>query len=625
MAFYQATPFHEGEVLMRQRLHTPHMDNPTFPSLSPQLSNHLQIAPLLALGTLDKQGRPWTTLLGGSKGLARPLGGTAIGIRTPVPPRADPVVEELVGKEAGAGVIKEEGRGRMFGGLTIDLETRKRVKMYGRMVAGALLEREDEVTGHEEMVAEIQLVLNVEQSLGNCPKYLNSKHIVPATSNPQILDPEISPRLLERAVKLIEKADLFFVSSSQHDEDMDTNHRGGPPGFMRVVSNPSPSTSNTSHEGAVIIWPEYSGNRLYQTLGNLAVNPYAGICVPDFETGDMLYFTGRTEILIGQDAAAVLPRSNLAVKLEITEARFVASVLTFRGVEGERSPYNPQLKYAATEKHAALVDGGEELQQATLLSQTKLTPTISRFKFALPDKEKARYKPGQYVTLDFSKHLDIGYSHMRDEDPRSLNDDFIRTFTASSPLPLGPDRDRSSGLKESEFEITIRKVGAVTDFLFKHDDRRHGTLEVGVKGFGGEFEVRQDDVKKEARVCFVAAGVGITPLLPSLASLDFGRLNVLWSVRREDLGLVGDTLEQYPELGGVLRLFVTNGKKVDDGEAEALGGRRVEVSLRRIGKEDLNIDGVKRFYLCTAIPMRKQLEEWLEGDSKEVVFEDFNF
>ena len=44
---------------------------------------------------------------------------------------------------------------------------------------------------------------------------------------------------------------------------MGTNHRGGSPGFVRVASNkPGPG-------GCTLVYPEFSGNRLYQTLGNL--------------------------------------------------------------------------------------------------------------------------------------------------------------------------------------------------------------------------------------------------------------------------------------------------------------------------------------------------------------------
>ncbi|KAK1812274.1 hypothetical protein LTR12_013364 [Friedmanniomyces endolithicus] len=250
MAYYQDMPWHDGEIKMQQLMKVPNLDNPTVPALSPQLANHLKVAPLIAIGTLDKQGRPWTTLWGGEKGLARSLGSGVAGIRTPVTGRFDPVVEELVGKEATGEVVKEAGEGRMVSGLTIDLETRKRTKLYGRMIAGALSGREDEITGSEETVAEIQLVLKIEQSLGNCPKYLNRKHIVPTFTRPELISD--GPHLPQRALDLIAKADLFFLSSSRPDQDMDTNHRGGPPGFLRVVSAGSESTSKP----ASIAWPE---------------------------------------------------------------------------------------------------------------------------------------------------------------------------------------------------------------------------------------------------------------------------------------------------------------------------------------------------------------------------------
>ncbi|KAK5679717.1 hypothetical protein LTS10_007665 [Elasticomyces elasticus] len=601
MAFYQDIPWHEGETAMQRLMKVPEFDNPTVPALSPQLANHLQIAPLIAIGTLDKQGRPWTTLWGGEKGFARPLGGGIVGFRTAVTGRFDPVVEELVGQDATGEVVKEEGEGRIVSGLTIDLETRKRVKMCGRMVAGALSTREDEITGRNESVAEIQLVLKIEQSLGNCPKYLNRKHVTPTFARPELVSD--SAKLGGRALQLLAKADLFFVSSSGQ-EDMDTNHRGGPAGFLRATSD---ATS--------VIWPEYSGNRLYQTLGNLHSNPLCGICVPDFETGDMLYLTGTTRIFSGKEANALLPRSNLCVQLTITAARFVQIALPFRGEEGQRSPYNPVVRYLASERKAPAQS--EQLQQAVLLSQTKLTPTISRFRFSL--ENGATHKAGQYVTLDFSKHLDFGYSHMRNDDPRSLNDDFVRTFTVSSPPGSPPNPVRR--LKDDEFEVTVRNVGVVTDFLFKHQgaSERGGDLEVGLKGFGGEFEVKQNGKD----ICFIAAGVGITPLLPYLGAIEPAQLQLIWTVRVEDIGLIVDMLQAHPNAAKSLTLFVTAfAEDHADGGVEKARDAGATVHLRRLQQEDVPT-GSSTYYVCTSVPMRKQLMEWLP--TKELVFEDFNF
>ena len=211
---------------------------------------------------------------------------------------------------------------------------------------------------------------------------------------------------------------------------------------------------------------------------------------------------------------------------------------------------------------------------------------------------------------------------MRDDDPRSINDDFVRTFTVSSPPGDPPNPVKK--LRDDEFEITIRKVGAVTDYMFKHlgkesNERGMHELEVGVKGFGGEFEVQQ---RGDETICFVAAGVGVTPLLPSLWTLDYSKLKLLWSTRIEDINLVIDTLEQHPDLTHSLSVFITN-MKDDSNKVEELKNKGVILHLRRIQKADVEFSQISKFYLCTPVPMKKQLMEWLPG--KELIFEDFNF
>lgn len=199
--FYHPLPFHPGEISLHYKLHmsqNPDFENPTIPHLSPLLSRQLQISPLIALGTIDCHGWPVTTLLGKSGGgsserkeeeeeeeepLAQPLGRNGVmGIKAQVEGLWDPVVEVLVGGKDGDGdggsgsgsekfVVRreEEGKGRMISGLTIDLERRKRVKFFGRMVVGALgwrrgrRRKEEEEDGREELIAEMQLVLKVEQ------------------------------------------------------------------------------------------------------------------------------------------------------------------------------------------------------------------------------------------------------------------------------------------------------------------------------------------------------------------------------------------------------------------------------------------------------------------------------
>ena len=158
--------WHEGEEKMHTLLRVPNQDNPTAPGLTPYGAHMLQRAPLIAIGTLDNDSRPWTTLLGGEPGFARLIGNSIIGVKTLVDTKYDPVVELLVGGKQDGEVSEEKGNGRIFSGLAIDLATRSRVKIAGRMVAGALGRIGSESERDGDGVGEAQLVFKIEQSLG---------------------------------------------------------------------------------------------------------------------------------------------------------------------------------------------------------------------------------------------------------------------------------------------------------------------------------------------------------------------------------------------------------------------------------------------------------------------------
>ena len=82
---------------------------------------------------------------------------------------------------------------------------------------------------------------------------------------------------------LIRQADTFFVASKHPDGDHDASHRGGYPGFVNVKGNQ-------------LIVPDYFGNSMFMTLGNLALEPRAGITFVDFDTGAQLNLTGQATL-----------------------------------------------------------------------------------------------------------------------------------------------------------------------------------------------------------------------------------------------------------------------------------------------------------------------------------------
>ncbi|KAK7409006.1 hypothetical protein QQX98_008825 [Neonectria punicea] len=585
--------FHEGERAMHQLLKVPRHENPTAPGLPMRYAMRVMQSSLVALGTLDDAGRPWTTVWGGDRGFARPVAEGVLALNSAVDTRHDPVFKALwVGADVEDGTVVQTGAGdgKAMAGLSVDLETRDRVKLIGKMIAGS-------ATGGGK---EVQMAMAVTGSLGNCPKYLNKKDVVLNEMKPELVSESLP--LPREALDLIGKADMFFLSST-NGEEMDTNYRGGSPGFVRVVRN--------EEDGLELVYPEFSGNRLYQTLGNFKVNPLVGMMIPDFDTADVLYLTGSASILVGEEASSLLARTQLAVKISVTAASYVKCGLPFRGSVLEYSPYNPPVRHLLSEQdtHMASSGNSQSSLSANLVKREVLTPSVNRFTFRLSSGDAApQWHAGQYVTLNFEPELGSGYSHMRDEDPQSLNDDYVRTFTVSS-LP-----------GSSEVQITARKHGPVTNFLWKHNLRV--PLDIPVLGFGGEEAFRIPLDSRAPRPVFIAAGVGITPLLAQAqAVLDAGvSLKLLWTLRGEDAPLAVDTFAKIPALAAATTLFVTG--QAYQKQVAQMG---TEVEMRRIGREDVEkLKGRRRhFFHCTGPGLLAALGSWLEGE--EVVWEDFGY
>jgi ferredoxin-NADP reductase len=349
----------------------------------------------------------------------------------------------------------------------------------------------------------------------------------------------------------------------------------------------------------------------------MRIKPLAGIVIPNFETGDVLYVTGSTSIFIGEEASSLIARSNLAVKLTITASRLVRSGLPFRASLIDYSPYNPPVRYLISEKPPDISEIAS--LSATLTKREPLTPTVSRFTFRL--SSEATWQAGQHITLDFGPELEHGYAHMNDSDPQSLNDDYVRTFTVSSvPAIRG---------KEQDLQITARKHGPATGLLWRHNLRV--PLALTVMGFGGKEEFRMPVKDDGRRAVMIAGGVGITPLLAQgQAVLDSGvKLSLVWSLKADDMALAEDTLRRIPGLAQATRLFVTGSADADDGEAlvVAVSVKQMGATIepRRVQENDLaGLKGTgSRFFLCAPPRLVKQMNSWLEGE--DVAWEDFGY
>jgi predicted pyridoxine 5'-phosphate oxidase superfamily flavin-nucleotide-binding protein len=224
-------PFHPGEVHLHKQLFSHNKrkgvdtlrDNPTLPGhYLPSFSSFLSAAPLYAVGTVDDGGKPWSGIWSnGVGGMAPVVGRDLLGLKVDFAKGdvTDPVLATLISgrteevrelKEGSAGiVVKAEGKGRMISLLAIDLEKRRRVKLAGRVLVAAV-GIEVGAEGEEQKMG-LQVVIRVEQCLGNCPKYLNSKSFVPVASKPELVS--AGTVLSQKALNIVRDADMFFISS----------------------------------------------------------------------------------------------------------------------------------------------------------------------------------------------------------------------------------------------------------------------------------------------------------------------------------------------------------------------------------------------------------------------------
>ena len=289
--------------------------------------------------------------------------------------------------------------------------------------------------------------------------------------------------------------------------------------------------------------------------------------------------------------------------------------LAFRAEAGEFSPYNPPVRMLASEaKSATNTDGSGSgmLATATLVEREMLTDDVARLRFKT-DK-LVKWERGQYVILNFEEDLGVGYEHMNNDDPQSLNDDLVRSFTITSPAP------EPEGKGVAGFEITVRNVGKVTRYLVKSGHVRAG-MTAGVVAFEGNFQINPDP-DEATTVGFVAGGVGITPLLGQIQNINVERLKATWSVSAKDLSMVSKIVQRW-ESRPEMTLYVSGTLSDEDGNiVDEITQEGVKIENRRMEQDDFkHLDKINRWYACTGPQLKKSLDVWLKD--REIVSEEF--
>lgn len=402
-----------------------------------------QQLPFMLFGAVDADGRPWASVLEGAPGFARSPDPQHL--RFSSLPAADDPAQLADGEPVGL--------------LGIELHTRRRNRL----------------NGHVANLAPDGFELTVDQAFGNCPQYIQLRQF----QRVPLADPASRPArhlaaLDDAAVALIASADTFFVASyvdADGQRAVDVSHRGGQPGFVRV-------------EGNRLTIPDFAGNLHFNTLGNLLLNPKAGLLFIDFSTGDVLQLSGRTEIILEGPQIEAFQGAERLWTFEVEKLVRRPAALALRWRFDGMSP-NSLLTGNWAEADArlqaqALGNQWRPLRVAKIEAESRhirsiyLEPTDGA---GLPV-----FLAGQHLPLRFT--LD-GEVH-------------IRTYSLSSAP--------SDGF----YRISVKREGRVSTHL--HEQIRVGDV-LEARAPQGHFTVAPLERRP---LVLLAAGVGITPLLSML-------------------------------------------------------------------------------------------------------------
>jgi predicted pyridoxine 5'-phosphate oxidase superfamily flavin-nucleotide-binding protein len=302
-------PFHAGELAVQRRAGVADVAERVgrgnlLTALPEEFAAFLAGRYFLVAGTPGPDGRIWASVLFGPPGFAAPLDARTVLIRTVAAP-GDPLREAVVAGPVPVGL------------LAIDQSTRVRIRLNGTA--------ELSTDGLRVTLAEV---------FGNCPKYIGLR--VPTG----VVDGEIEHHAGTHTAltgdhrALLARTDTAFVASSNPDHGVDASHKGGRPGFLEA-----------DPDGRRLLLPDYAGNMMFQTLGNLTIDPRIGVLVIDWDSGRTLQIAGRATILWDGPEVEARPRAQRVVEIAVEAVidRAVGFPVRFDLREAHR--LNPPLRH----------------------------------------------------------------------------------------------------------------------------------------------------------------------------------------------------------------------------------------------------------------------------------------
>ncbi|MEU9702907.1 pyridoxamine 5'-phosphate oxidase family protein [Streptomyces sp. NPDC047981] len=99
-------------------------------------------------------------------------------------------------------------------------------------------------------------------------------------------DEQVLDRLNPRMREFVARQEMFFLATADRHGECDNTFRAGPPGFLHVLDE------------RTLAYPEYRGNGVHASLGNIEENAHVGILMMDFLQDRIgLHVNGRARIV----------------------------------------------------------------------------------------------------------------------------------------------------------------------------------------------------------------------------------------------------------------------------------------------------------------------------------------
>ena len=136
--------------------------------------------------------------------------------------------------------------------------------------------------------------------------------------------------LAEHEIGFISSVDMFFLSTLDHNGYPTVSHKGGQPGFVRVL------------DGKTFVFPSYDGNGMFFSMGNIAATARVGFLFIDFETPNRLRVQGTASIVRGHPLQGEYPQAQFLVQVAVERVWLNCPRYVHKRVKVAASKYVPQ-------------------------------------------------------------------------------------------------------------------------------------------------------------------------------------------------------------------------------------------------------------------------------------------